>query len=133
MAVITTLAYSLLQAGEYLARVTAIYLENGIYGPQFRWDFELLNAGELTGRSVKAWTSTSANLKGKFIRWAGACLGREIGLGERLDTDTLIGSVVTLVLGVKEGTDGGQFPKVEDVKPCAQQPAVLPTKGDDPF
>lgn len=137
MTEVLIISYEPAPTGEYGAKVVAIDEEEGNYGPQFRWTFEIVKPAPYAGKQLTGWTSTSPSMKGKLVRWAGACLGRPITPGECLDTDTLIGAMVTLVVTVKVGNDGGEFNRVEDLRTYKRTPQmpVTPPPVDivDPF
>lgn len=129
---ITTVENVVIPTGEYLARVLELEHEQGNFGPQFKWRFEVRKPDEYTGKELVGWTSTSPSLKGKFVKWAMACFGRAFEAGESIDTDELVGSKVTLVVTVKESDDGGEYNKVESIKACKKvsKPAARPSPVD---
>jgi len=138
MTTITTVETVTIPTGEYLAQVVDITGEQGNFGPQFRWKFDILKPDDYSEKSLVGWTSTSPSLKGKFVKWATACLGRTIRAGESIDTDELIGAKVVLTVTVKEGDDGSEFNKVESVKAYrktkpAPPPEPVGDDDEDPF
>lgn len=135
---LTTVENVVIPTGEYLAQVVEIVPEEGNFGPQFRWKFDVLKPEAYLEKSLVGWTSTSPSLKSKFVRWATACLGRQIGAGETIDTDNLVGCRIVLVVTVKEGDDGAAYNKVDGLRAVKRAQPAPPTPtvdedDEDPF
>ena len=96
-------------------QVVNIEPTDGNFGPQFKWTLEVVKPEKFSGIQRGAWTSVSPNLKGKFMKWAGACLGRAIEKDEAIDTDDLIGAQVVATIVIKDGDDG-PFNKVDGIR-----------------
>jgi len=105
----------LLPVGQYPATVKSIELDKGDYGEQLKWTFTVLAPAKFAGALLSAWSSTSTSNKGKTCRWAAACTGSPVVVGDQLDTADLIGQRVDLIVIEKPGKDG-VFNKVEDLK-----------------
>lgn len=117
MPVVTAVASEVIPTGEYLGKVTGITIEDGQFGKQFKWTFINLDE-EYEDKEHVGWTSTSPSLKGKFMKWASACLGHEIEEGERVDTEELIGCKVIMILVVKTSDkDGTEYNKLDGLRP----------------
>lgn len=122
--------------GEYVGQVVQIEAVESNFGPQYRWKFSIVKPEEFNDKTLFGWTSNSGNIKGKFVKWATACMCRVIQPGEQIDSDNLIGSQVLLVVVAKEKEDGGEFNKIEAVRACKKnKPSPAPQiDGDfDPF
>ncbi len=134
---IVTVENTVVPTGEYLAEVLEITSETGNFGPQFKWKFEILKPEEYAGKALIGWTSQSPSVKGKFVRWASASLGKLIGPNTRVDLDDLIGRKVIVVVSVKEDEDGSEFNRIEGLKARKTEPAPEPEQAEeddeDPF
>jgi hypothetical protein len=102
-----------LPTGEYRVELTAIELSTGQYGDQLRWTFHVLDKG----RNLVAYSSLSASLASKCMRWAGALLGRPVQAGEQVDFDALIGKTAIAVVVRKRKDDGTEYNAVDDLLP----------------
>ena len=109
-----------LPTGEYRVELTAIELSNGQYGEQLKWTFSVPDKG----RNLVAYSSYSASLASKCMRWAGALLGRPIQAGEQVDFEALVGKTAVAVVVKKRKDDGTEYNAVDD---------LLPDKEADPF
>ena len=101
--------------GEYRVELTAIELSTGQYGDQLKWTFSVLDKG----RNLVAYSSFSASLASKCMRWAGALLGRPIQPSEQVDFEALVGKTATAVVVKQRKDDGREFNKVDDLLPDA--------------
>jgi len=102
-----------LPTGEYTVELTAIELSTGQYGDQLRWTFHVPDKG----RNLVAYSSLSASLASKCMRWAGALLGRPIQPNEQVDFEALVGKTAVAVVVKKRKDDGTEFNAVEDLLP----------------
>jgi hypothetical protein len=102
-----------LPTGDYRVELVAIELSTGQYGDQLRWTFHVLEKG----RNLVAYSSLSASLASKCMRWAGALLGRPIQAGEQVDFDALIGKTAVAVVVRKRKDDGTEYNAVDDLLP----------------
>ncbi|OPZ80455.1 MAG: hypothetical protein BWY76_03350 [bacterium ADurb.Bin429] len=109
--------------GDYAAKVVAIeYNAEGTYGPQFCWRFEITAPAAYAGQRLLAWSSASPSQQGKLVRWAVACLGRDIAPGEVLDTADCLGCTVTISVTLVESESGMKANRITDVHPAAETP-----------
>jgi hypothetical protein len=102
-----------LPTGDYRVELVAIELSTGQYGDQLRWTFHVLDKG----RNLVAYSSLSASLASKCMRWAGALLGRPVQAGEQVDFDALIGKTAVAVVVRKRKDDGTEYNAVDDLLP----------------
>ena len=100
-----------LPTGEYRVELTAIELEDGNYGDQLKWTFSVLDKG----RNLVAYSSFSASLASKCMRWAGALLGRPIQPSEQVDFETLVGKTAVATVVRKRKDDGAEYNAIEDL------------------
>jgi len=113
---ITIVENVVMPTGDYIAQVVEIQPDEGNFGPQLRWRFEIIHPEEYQEKSILGWTSTSPSLSGRFVKWASACLARQIAPGEQLATEDLVGLKVVLTVIVREGDDGTEYNKIDSVK-----------------
>jgi hypothetical protein len=118
-----------LPTGEYRVELTAIELEDGNYGEQLKWTFSVLDAG----RSLVAYSSLSASLASKCMRWAGALLNRPVQAGEQVDFEALVGKTAVAVVLRKRKEDGTEYNAVDDLLPLRTATAGEPAEEGDPF
>jgi hypothetical protein len=104
-----------LPTGEYRVELTAIELEDGNYGEQLKWTFRVPDKG----RNLVAYSSLSASLASKCMRWAGALLGRPIQPSEQVDFEALVGKTAIAVVVKQRKENGQEFNKVDDLLPDA--------------
>ncbi len=119
--------FEALPVGEYQANIGAAALEEGQFGTQVKFRFDLTTAG-FEDRSVTGWASATFSPKSKLFRWAAAAFGRDIPADYDLNLDHLLDRPVTLVLVTKTGDDGREFNKIHEVKPARRNgyPATAP-------
>jgi hypothetical protein len=115
--------------GEYLATIVSCETADGQFGPQLKFEFAL-KGGEYEGKQQPYWTSQSFNPKSKLFALARAAnRGQDFPPGYTLDTDALIGKMVTLVIIKKPSSDGlSEFNKVDSVLPVKARPAPAGVK-----
>ena len=84
------------------AVVKAIELKSWDWGDRLNWKFEITD-GEYKGMLINDGTSPKLSIDppSKLYKWATALLGRTLDVGERLDTDDLIGLRCRIVVGHK--------------------------------
>jgi hypothetical protein len=99
--------------GDYRVELTAIELSTGQYGDQLKWTFHVLEKG----RNLVAYSSLSASLASKCMRWAGALLGRPVQAGEQVDFEALVGKTAIAVVVRKRKDDGSEYNAIEDLLP----------------
>jgi hypothetical protein len=102
-----------LPTGDYRVELVAIELSTGQYGDQLRWTFHVLDKG----RNLVAYSSLSASLASKCMRWAGVLLGRPVQAGEQVDFEALVGKTAVAVVVKKRKDDGTEYNAVDDLLP----------------
>jgi hypothetical protein len=118
-----------LPTGEYRVELTAIELSSGQYGEQLKWTFSVPDKG----RNLVAYSTLSASLASKCMRWAGALLGRPIQPKEQVDFEALVGKTAIAVVVKQRKDDGREFNKVDDLLPLRTATAGEPAEEGDPF
>lgn len=119
--VIEQTTYELIPVGEYPAVITDIELEEGNYGQQLKFRFEVIE-GEYAGKDLLGWCSPKLNPRSKLYGWAAAALNGNIP--KQLDTDDLLAKEVTLTVVKKVKEDGATYNKIDSVAPYI--PANVP-------
>lgn len=118
-----------LPVGEYIAKITSVVADESQYGPQLKFQYALVG-GDHEGVTLLGWTSQSFNPKSKLFAVVKAVFGgREIPATYELDTDSLIGKQVALVVVSKVKDDGSEFNRIDSVKPvrvAATKPKPAP-------
>lgn len=105
-------AYELLEAGEYPATIVEVLAEEGQFGPQLKFKFQLDD-----GRTLLGWCSQTFSPKSKLYNWTKAAFGgSEIPRTYNLNTDHLQGRGVRLFVTVEPGRDG-EYNKISNVLP----------------
>ena len=116
--------FELLPVGEYPAKIADIKLEDGQFGQQVKFTFEIPN-GEEEPRTMWGWSSAKFTPASKLYAWTQAALGGgPIDRGYNFNSDDLIGKKVTLIVVVKEG-DKGEFNRIDTIRPF-RKPAPKP-------
>jgi len=115
-----------LEAGQYPAHVTAIEMEAGQYGEQFRWTFTLMGSDE---RELGAWSSATFSPSSKFCAWATVLLGHT---PKNLDTDELLNKPCVLDVTKHVSDKGAEYNKVRALLPAQEGMQPRPPK-DIPF
>lgn len=130
----------LIETGWYKARIKAITPEEGKFGPQLKWVFEIV-AEPYAGQTLSAWVNQSMNTTGRLVLWGCAALGETVATEDtEFDTEDCVGRVVEIQVTEKTGKDGKVYNKVEDVRPprkakgkAKPQPEEEIEAVDDPF
>lgn len=113
--VIEQQTYETLPTGDYSAEISRVELEEGQFGQQLKFSFDLL--GEKEGRTLLGWASCRFSPKSKLYGWTRAAFGGgPIDRGYNLNTDDLIGRKVTLTVLASSRDDGTEFNKIDAVK-----------------
>lgn len=107
--------------GEYPAVIRDIEPQEGQFGPQLKFTFELIE-GEHQGTTLLAWTSQTFSPRSNLFKWTRAAFARDIPPTYDLDTSHLIGKKVRLAVLTKAKDDGSEFNKVDDVKAYQKNP-----------
>jgi len=116
-----------LPTGEYRVELTAIELSTGQYGEQLKWTFAVPDKG----RNLVAYSSLSASLASKCLKWAGALLNRPIQAGEQVDFEAVVGKTAVAVVLRKRKEDGTEYNAIDDLLPL--RTASEPAEEGDPF
>jgi len=117
-------AFETYPAGVYPVTVKEVTLdEDGQYGSQFRFKFEL--GGELQGKTMTGWCKQSGSVKSKFFEWYSALTGTQPKPGESVNTDTLIGKHGQVVINVKSKPDGSEKNVIESLLPFKEKQQQL--------
>jgi hypothetical protein len=114
---------------EYRVELTAIELSSGQYGEQLKWTFSVPDKG----RNLVAYSTFSASLASKCMRWAGALLNRPVQAGEQVDFEALVGKTAVAVVLRKRKEDGTEYNAVDDLLPLRTATAGEPAEEGDPF
>jgi hypothetical protein len=121
--VIKAQSYEPLSTGEYAVELTAIELVDTPYGKQLKWTFSVPDEG----RYLVGYSSLSASVKSKCMRWASALMNRTIQADEEVNFEKLVGKYATAVVVRKRKEDGTEYNSIDDLLP-------LRTPNDeDPF
>lgn len=120
-----------LPMGEYTATIKAVGEDEGQFGRQLVFEFEI-DGGDHAGHSLKGWTSTTFGRKSKLYSWVRAAFGQEIPDDYTLDTDHLVGRRVRLGVIVRlKAETGEEFNKIDAVLPLKK--AAAAASGAPPF
>jgi hypothetical protein len=116
MATLIASSFEVIPTGEYLARITSIEPAEGNFGPRFKFNFEIEKPRKFEGRSLCGWVSQSGSINSKLMKWASAALNCPISPGETVDTESLTGRQVVLVVVVESRFDGTEYNRICGVK-----------------
>lgn len=122
--------------GEYPATIKAAEPEDGKFGTQVKFTFDLGTVVDMNDEdrecTLIAWCAAKLNPKSKLWQWAKAA-GIELDEDEPgLDTDDMIGKRVTLAVTTYTKEDGTERNKVSDIKPPRKKaPKVAKPKPVD--
>ena len=114
-----TLTYEETQAiptGDYEAVITEVEEDEGQFGEQYKYIFQITN-GESKGTNLFGWSSQKLSKKSKYREWAVAALGRNIGPGDELTVDDLVGKPIRITVLREASDDGSEYNKVKSVLP----------------
>jgi hypothetical protein len=119
-----------LGTGEYLVELTAIELVDGQYGKQLKWTFLVPDHK----RTLVAYSSFSASLNSKCMKWASALLNRAIEPNEQVDFEKLVGRTAIAVVVRKQKDDGSEYNRIDNLLPIRKSRAEQRTLDEnDPF
>jgi len=123
-----------LDAGDYPAIITEIEETTGEYGPQFQFQFVILDKdGEQTDDEIRGWCSQKWGEKTKLYKWSKAILGKRCPApGQPMDTDRLINKKCDLRVEVTAG-DAGPRSKISEVYPYQTVSKNDESDDDTPF
>ena len=129
--------YIALPIGEYVAKITAITEEEGQFGKQLKFQFDLL-APDLFMRYITGWATAKFSKKSKLYAWTKAALGgNPIPEDWDFDSEDILGKIVRLELVTEEKSDGEVYNQIHAVKPAKRGdevcgPAGVPFESLDP-
>ena len=122
--------YEAVDPGIYPGKITSIDEEEGKFGPQIKFTFEL-ETDNGDQKTLIGWTSKRFSKKSKLYSWTTSLLG-VLPDNYTFDSDDLIGKEVLLVVGLRHGTDGVTlFNSIESIKPMNQKKPVIPSNGKE--
>ena len=127
MPVYTATDYEPLDPGLYVGRLVEIREANSEHGTYYRWAFEIRDEG-YGGRQIHANVSDKFGLSSKARQWVESMIGRQLGNGERFDTDDLIGQDFHVTV-VNVEKDGRTYDNVASVNAIRKAKAA---KKEDP-
>jgi hypothetical protein len=127
-----------LEPGDYPAIITDIEETTGEFGPQFQFQFVILDAdGEQTDDEIRGWASQKWGEKTKLYKWSQAILGKRCPKpGEPMDTAKLLNKRCDLRVQEKMSSQpgGGMRSSIADIFPYQTvSKAAEADDGDAPF
>jgi len=122
--------YTPVPMGTYDAVVEAITTEDGMYGPQLKWEFDLADMD----KTLLGWTSTTFSRKSKLYAWTRAIVfnGATIPKSYAFSDADVLGKPVKLVVLTKEG-DNGEFNRIDTVLPATVASNGGRTEDEEPL
>jgi hypothetical protein len=108
--------FQLLPIGEYTAKITDIDADDGKFGPQVRFEFEI-QGGDYSGQTLLAWASATFSPRSKLYAWTRAALGSDILPDYDFNSDDLLGRMVMVTVVIRPNDDGAEFNRVENIRP----------------
>ena len=112
----------IIPTGDYRARVDWVEEVEGQFGPQLRFEFELVDE-PWEGKALMGWASAKINRRTKLYKWTRAILGRTIRESEPFNSDKLVGKECRLSILVELRDDGSEFNKIASVLEAKSEPA----------
>lgn len=116
-----------LPAGQYPAKITDIELdEDGQFGPQFKFIFNLPTGEDGEKRALTGWTSDVFSNRSKLYSWCRVAVfnGEDVPRDYILNTDDFLGKYVFRLVTVEKREDGTKFNKIKEMMPYHQQVQV---------
>ena len=120
--------YDPVPTGEYPARISDIQADEGKFGPQVKFTFNLLGRD----KTLTGWTSQKFSRQSKLFKWTARALNRSIRPNEAFNSDELLDREVRLQVVVKNRDDGSQFNAIHDLLPAEnghKQTTLSKTEG----
>jgi len=130
--------YQVLPIGEYVAKISEIVEEDGQFGPQLKFTFDML-APDLEMRYVVGWCTAKFSKKSKLYAWTKAALGgNPIPPDWDFDSEDILGKIVRLELVTDTKEDGEAYNQIHAVKPAERGdevcgPSGMPLESLDPL
>ena len=100
--------------GQYPAQVKEISAEEGQYGAQYKYVFEISD-GDYEGTNLWAWSSQKFSAKSKLKKWAMAATQQTFASGDQFYPSSMAGKPVQIVVLVEQNEDGGEYNKIKSV------------------
>ena len=127
--------YELLPVGEYTAKISAIEADDGKFGAQVKFEFEI-QGGDYAGQTLLAWASAKFSPRSKLFAWTRAALSSDISPDYDFNSDDLLGRPVMVTVVIRPNEDGAEFNRVESVRPYrpkqnSRRPEPPPMEEDD--
>ncbi len=127
-----------LEPGDYPAIITEIDETTGEYGPQFQFQFVVLDKeGEQTDQEIRGWASAKWGEKTKLYKWSQAILGKRCPKpGEPMDTAKLLNKRCDLRVVEKMSSQpgGGMRSSIAEIYPYQTvSKAAEADDSDEPF
>lgn len=129
MAVVKIIENEALATGDYKICVVNTEMEDGQFGPQVKFTFDVKDSG---GRQLLGWASMTGSTNGKLFKWAKA-FGMDVEPGDALDTDDMIGKTAIASVVIKTKEDGTEFNKIDSIRPLKVKKSESEGKKADPF
>lgn len=107
--------YTVFPTGDYKARITEIDEDEGLYGPQVKFEFTI-SGGEFDGESLLGWCSAKFSAKSKLYQWTRAAFGADIPEDYPFNSDDLLNRKVALTVIIMQKDDGSEFNRIEGVR-----------------
>lgn len=126
--------YEPIPVGEYTAEIDSIEAVTGQFGDQLKMKFCIQSPEDYMDRVLLGWCSAKFTPKSKLFKWTQAILfsGGPVPEEYGFDSDGLVGHPCRIVVLTKADDKGGEFNKIDDVKPYRKptqakaQPKVQP-------
>jgi len=108
-----------LEAGVFKAKLISVDMDDGQYGPQAKFVFELdgITAEDGSPGRLWAWSSFKLTPATKLHRWVMALGGKRPVPGQQYNLSALVGAHCRVLVELKE-TDDGPRPRVHEVMPA---------------
>lgn len=119
--------------GTYDAIVEDITVEDGQFGPQYKFVFELVGQTKDDGSPIKQWGWASQTLTplSKLFKWVSAIDGKMPPMGVAFDIDSMIGKSCQVFVNNVDGPTGPKL-KIVDVLGPKKRAAAAPPAAARP-
>lgn len=118
--------YDPIAAGKYVAKIGELEEESGDYGPQIKFNFDVLDPAGGANKAITGWCSMKFNPKTKLYLWMQVIMG-DIPGDYEFDSDDVVGKKVYLNI-IEVPGDNGVFNKIESIErfndPAPEEEAV---------
>lgn len=116
-----------MEPGEYKAFVKELQEElEGQYGPQVRFEFEIIDDEDYAGDTIRGWASLKIDDDGDYTFWEGTKLwewvtalrgGEVVGVSEEFELEDLVGEPCRIMVVAATKQDGTPKDKINAVLP----------------